>query len=236
MAEHLRGVVADARANPGVDHRDRIARELRSALRALGATANSFGEKPVARFAAEWSVRVSSIDGPGLTALDDAAGLLSNPAIMGEELARGLERLAEPRHAASASRPNIAIGARPTPAYAPAVVPAPAAPAPSPAPAQPAAAPPAPRRARVRTPTGPDLQAYLEDGISGLRALEDRPLSQPAHVATEEVVPIEHLLYSGRRALERAAELRAELRAANAVPSREVVQELFDLVELALGE
>lgn len=229
LAEHLRGVVADARANPGPDHRDRIARELRGALRALGGTANSFGERLVARFAAEWSVRVSSLDAPGLAALDQAAGLLVDPSITGEQLAQGLERLAEPRHAVSTSRQSTAAGTRRTPLYSETVAP-PAAEASGDA----AAAPPS--RERVRTPTGPALQAYLEDGISGLQALENRPLSPPAQLPAEEIVPIENLLYSGRRALERAAQLRAEMRAANAVPSREVVQELFDLVELALDE
>lgn len=229
LAEHLRGVVAEARANPGPDHRDRIARELRGALRALGGTANSFGERLVARFAAEWSVRVSSLDGPGLAALDEAASLLADPAITSEQLAQGLERLAEPRHADSASRQNAAIGPRRTPLYSEAVATPPTA-----APAGTPAAPPS--RERVRTPTGPDLQAYLEDGISGLRALETRPLSPPAQLAAEEIVPIENLLYSGRRALERAAQLRADLHAAHAVPSRDAVQELFDLVELALDE
>jgi hypothetical protein len=49
-------------------------------------------------------------------------------------------------------------------------------------------------------------------------------------------VPIEPLLYRGRAALQRAAELRQELRRHDGVPPREVVEELFDLVELALTE
>ena len=49
-------------------------------------------------------------------------------------------------------------------------------------------------------------------------------------------MPIEQLLYRGRGALERASSLRNELLGEQAVPPREAVQELFDLIELALAE
>ena len=55
--------------------------------------ANSFGEKQVARFAAEWSVRVATLNDAQMEALDRAAALLADPATRPEEVARGLERL-----------------------------------------------------------------------------------------------------------------------------------------------
>ena len=49
-------------------------------------------------------------------------------------------------------------------------------------------------------------------------------------------MPIEQLLYRGRAALHRAAELRTELLARAGPYPREAVQELFDLLDLALVE
>jgi len=91
-------------------------------------------------------------------------------------------------------------------------------------------------RGRVRTPTGPALRALLQDGLTGLSTLETTPLSQPAELPDADVVPIESLLYRGRSALARAAELREEIRNQGDAPSRDIVQELFDLIDLALVE
>ena len=63
-----------------------------------------------------------------------------------------------------------------------------------------------------------------------------KPLSAPAALDDERVVAIDDLLYRGRAALERAAALRAELLYLDTAPPREVVEELFDLIELALAE
>ncbi|HET7198540.1 MAG TPA: hypothetical protein VFI86_07735, partial [Burkholderiales bacterium] len=115
----------------------------------------------------------------------------------------------------------------------------PAAAAPAPAATMPnaAAAPTAgAARGRVRTPTGPALRALLQDGLTGLSTLETTPLSQPAELPDADVVPIESLLYRGRSALARAAELREEIRNQGDAPPRDIVQELFDLIDLALVE
>ena len=61
-------------------------------------------------------------------------------------------------------------------------------------------------------------------------------MSPPAALDDERIVPIDELLYRGRAALERAAALRAELLYIDTTPPREVVEELFDLIELALAE
>ena len=241
LAEHLRGVVADARAHGGGDQRDRLSREVRNAVRALGATANSFGEKVVARFAAEWSTRASALEAQALAALDAAAALFTNPDTSAADIARGLERLgagALPGRATPLSQPAQPAAARPMPAMpAPRPAPAPAAAAPAAPPPNAAAAPTAGvSRGRVRTPTGPALRALLQDGLTGLSSLETTPLSQPAVIPDADVVPIESLLYRGRSALARAAELREEIRRHGDAPARETVQELFDLIDLALVE
>jgi hypothetical protein len=88
----------------------------------------------------------------------------------------------------------------------------------------------------MRTPTGPELRSFLQDGISGLRPLEEQPLSPPVPLPDEHIVPIEQLLYRGRAALRRAAELRDELLTQDGPLPRTAVQELFDLLDLALVE
>lgn len=201
LAEHLRAVVAEARAagdGPPPLH-ERAARDLRNALRALGSAAHSFGEKGVARFAAEWSTRASTLDARALDSLDGFATLLADPTTRPADVARGLEHLISPSdRAREPSRTPI--------------------------------------RTPMRTPTGRELHELLEDGIASFMELDAKPLSQPATLDDDKVVPIEQLLYCGRAALERAAELRSELLGQPTAPPREAVEELFDLIELALTE
>jgi chemotaxis protein histidine kinase CheA len=265
LAEHLRGVVAMARANRAPEQREKNQRELRSALRALGSAANSFGEKQVARFSAEWSVRVATLNDAQMEALDRAAALLANPATRPEDVARGLERLAAPRspvpgertaHAGALGDADVqAILRTPTPISAVPVTratPAAASPPvtasqPKPAqamqparPAQPTVAAPqsnadAPRQPSSRTPTGRQLHDYLQNGIAGFGALESTPLSSPAVIPDETIVPIESLLYRGKAALDRARELKGEMLAERS-PKRETIEELFDLLDLAVAD
>jgi len=67
-----------------------------------------------------------------------------------------------------------------------------------------------------------------------MRGLETRN-SGPQAPATE-LVPIQDLLYRGRSAIERAAEIRRALKKAGNTPTRALVDELVDLVELASTE
>src|SRR5450432_3335916 len=238
LAEHLRGVVAQARANRAPEQREKNQRELRTALRALGSAANSFGEKQVARFSAEWSVRVATLNDAQMEALDRAAALLANPATRPEEVARGLERLAAPRtpqqgirHVFAGSMGDADVAAilrTPTPISAIPVtrvtepVRAPVAAA---VPVAPSPSADAPRQSSSKTPTGRQLHDYLQNGIAAFGALEATPLGIPAVIPDEAIVPIESLLYRGKAALERARELRTEMLAERA-PRRETIEEL----------
>ena len=77
--------------------------------------------------------------------------------------------------------------------------------------------------------------SLLEQGLAGLSRLDTQPLGAPVAMAEQPpVVPIETLLYRGRSAVRRAIELREEMRRGGGSPTREVVEELFDLMELAL--
>lgn len=91
-----------------------------------------------------------------------------------------------------------------------------------------------PARARTMTPTGRELKEFLGKGIETLGRLQDQPLREPTLLPDETVVPIQELLYRGRAAVERAVMLRDELRRRGGTPPQEVVEELYDLLDLAL--
>jgi chemotaxis protein histidine kinase CheA len=197
QAEHLRRLAADARQAASPAGRERLARELRSALRSLHAAAESFGERQVAAWVSARSDAVAALDPGALAALDDIATRLADPGTDRAELDRQL------------TQPGAA-----------------------PAPAEPPRAP-----ARAKTPSGRQLHALLEDGIAGLGDLATTPLSEPVAIIDETLVPIETLLYRGRAALDRAREIRDELRTrGGGPPDHEALDELYDLLELATTE
>jgi len=87
----------------------------------------------------------------------------------------------------------------------------------------------------ARTPArGQELRDVLNSSLATMRSLETRN-SGPQPVATE-LVPIQELLYKGQRAIERAAEIRRALKKSGTPPTRALVDELVDLVELASAE
>jgi hypothetical protein len=49
-------------------------------------------------------------------------------------------------------------------------------------------------------------------------------------------VPVDALLYRGRAALDRAMEIRDQLRRGSGAPAPELLEELYDLVELARAD
>jgi chemotaxis protein histidine kinase CheA len=92
------------------------------------------------------------------------------------------------------------------------------------------AAPPAAKSA----PRGQELRDVLNSSLATMRSLESRHSGpQPAAI---ELVPIQDLLYRGQRAIERAAEIRRALKKSGTAPTRALVDELVDLVELASAE
>ena len=73
----------------------------------------------------------------------------------------------------------------------------------------------------------------LGAGISGLASLGDTPLAQPTELEDDGVVPIQDLLYRGRAALRRAAQLGQSFRTSGSTPNADELAELYDLLELA---
>jgi chemotaxis protein histidine kinase CheA len=236
QAEHLRRVIADARlpGDPGSD--ERIQRELNAALQSLLESAESFGERRVASFVGAWRDRVLRKEPRAISAVDEAATLLADASCTPERLTEGLERLLP--DASRETRPPVTpLASTPvstTPVASRAAVPGETARAPSITPASAPAAPP--RERKRRTPSGRELHDALAVGLNGFAELGSAPLGAAPPLPEEVVVPIEHLLYRGRAALERARSLREELRRAGGHPSQATLEELYDLIELASTE
>ena len=130
------------------------------------------------------------------------------------------------------------IPAQPAPPKAPAV-------AATPAPTAPRSVNPraTPNGGRSRTPIGAqrvstprDTMAVLDQGIDSLSSLAAQPMSEPVDLPEQPLVPIDALLYRGRAAIERAIELREEIRRQGASANADSMAELFDLLDLALAE
>ena len=216
-AEHLRRLVGDARRAVDAPSRQRLGHELRSAIRTLARSAGSFGETVVAHSLDALIEGAAQLDPLALNGLDEAGTLLASRA----------EAPLAPQIVDIVARATPVRSA--TPVRATAVV-APAAAA-APAINQAARAiPPAP------APSGTALHELLGAGISGLASLDATPLAEPTEIEDDGVVPIQDLLYRGRSALRRAAQLGQEFRRAPATPSADKLDELYDLLELAEAE
>src|SRR5688572_26146403 len=92
-AEHLRKLIADARAAGSQAGRDRAAHELRSALRTLRATIDSFGHADIARFFGAAAADHNVLDPMLLSSVDAAAVLLASSRLAPPELAARLAEL-----------------------------------------------------------------------------------------------------------------------------------------------
>jgi hypothetical protein len=78
------------------------------------------------------------------------------------------------------------------------------------------------------------LGELIDAGIANLGALERAPLAAPSAIAEQPPVPIDVLVYRGRSAIERAREIRDQVRQRGGPVDPEALDELFDLLDLAL--
>ncbi|MBA4070305.1 MAG: hypothetical protein C0497_00460 [Gemmatimonas sp.] len=245
-AEHLRRLVSDAAQAVDAATRERLARELGGAARALAHLSTSFGETPLAAFFEEQRAQASLLAGAALHALDHACQLLSAP--HGKTTAEIVRVLRAPGREAGVviatpavdiGRPLVDIATLAPDAEPPIVAAAALAPDAEPAMVDIASLAPDGEPSLVsRAPAGAGssgdaLAAMLSSGLAGLRGLEETPLAEPATVGSDVVVPIEDLVYRGRDALDRAIELRVLLKQAPDAPDPAMLAELFDLLELA---
>lgn len=210
LGEHLHQVVVAARRSTDPSSIARSRRELSRAMRALEAASASFGRRDIATAIADRARDAEAAVSPDLAALDQIAGLLSQPGLDINELAARLYRTAEPpvRHV-----PFAEAALAPTP---PSATPAPGV----------TAAPRAP------TPAA----SLIESTLAALEVLEPDAFGERVAIPEDRLVPIEDLLYRGRAALNRAVEIRDALRSAKRYDDQEALDELFDLLDLARAE
>jgi hypothetical protein len=76
----------------------------------------------------------------------------------------------------------------------------------------------------------------LGAGIDALENLTAEPLAVQAMSGPMAVVPVESLLYRGRAALERAAAIREQIKTSGTQPSPAALDEMYDLIALALKD
>ena len=75
----------------------------------------------------------------------------------------------------------------------------------------------------------------LDSTIAAFDAMSGERLAEPVAM-NDDILPVDALVYRGRAALDRAVELRDAIRRAGGPPAPEVLEELYDLVELARVE
>ncbi len=249
LGEHLRQVVDAARHAADTGSMVRSRRDLKRALRALQAAAQSFGEHEVADFIGGHLEAAEHVDFLGLAALEDLASVLAQPGAEGERLSARLQEISGGRDLSSAIAMGFGAEEPAAPEPAPAAQPRPSRPSPLviatpsasiPAQPEPVAPPPAPAPKPAPPPAAPapsaldnGSAALIETSIAALDALAEHPLVEPVPYADADVVPIESLLYRGRAALDRAVEIRDEIKRAGSRPDPAALEELFDLIELA---
>jgi HPt (histidine-containing phosphotransfer) domain-containing protein len=239
QGEYLRGLVIDARSSGDPGAIDRARRTLRRALAALRTTAESFDETAIADTIAAVGDSLATLDASALAVLTGLAELLSSPGHDSDRLRSELPRLlagraergrvgavpAEPPVQPPRTSPMWSDTSRPEGTRQPTAAPTgglwqqPS--APRPVPSQPAPPP---------APVLSGLASLLDMGIASVEELGVHPLSDAVPVE-ETVVPIESLIYRGEAALQRARELRDDLRQLDA-PPREALEELYDLLDL----
>lgn len=231
QAEHLRRLVADGRAAIDAATRDRVGRELRSAVRALARAAQSFSATDIANLFLAAERGAAALDQRALWVLDEAGAQLSRPTggpdEVGPRFASLLQRLSGTPPAPITAIPARQRRSAPTPAATAAV-------------AGVAAGPVAAPVLHIGKPTngtrGAELQQLLASGIAGLSPLGSTPIAAPAAMPDDDVVPIEDLLYRGKEALQRALALGDRLRAADGPVDHAELDELYDLLQLAAAD
>ena len=254
--EHLRQAADSLERAPSATQRELRAHTLGTTFRALANAGGGVLADRVAQFAIAGREAVAS----GI-AVSSAAAFAAELRRAGDLLARSgtgdEEALATELDALTAALRAIQPGAAPAPARAP------AAPAPRPAPASRPTRPPAPApvvrgvkaapapRVEPAMPDTPDLvgswaayQRLLEGGIgsaslaeliAGVQSAPAAPApGSPVAAPAAPAVDVRALLYRGDRALQRAKELREAAKRVSGDELRALVDEVCDLVALAL--
>jgi hypothetical protein len=212
LGEHLHQVIDEARAATDEIQREHARGELGRALRAIRATAASFGQMAVAQTVEAYLEQTGNLNVSALDAIASFATTISPAATAPTPPVQQAQRLTQPRPVISAP---TAVRAEDAPGA------------------------PGPQHARVfaAVPGKPvsslkSMAVSLDSTIAAFESLSSERMAEPVAL-NDDVLPVDALLYRGRAALDRAVELRDAIRRAGGPPSPDVLEELYDLVELA---
>ena len=76
----------------------------------------------------------------------------------------------------------------------------------------------------------------LGAAVDALDKMSTKPFAEPSSTGPTTVVPVETLIYRGRAALERAAAIREQIKASGASAAPAALDEMYDLIGLALQD
>ncbi len=214
LSEHLHRVIDEARGATDEIQREHARSGLGRALRAIRATAASFGQGAVAKTVEGYLQQTGDLTASALDAISSFAAKISPAAtpLPPAQTAVGL-RMSQVRGAMAA----LGAPEAPTPAVPTPVAPARVAPAPM---------------AMVATPSAPSVATALDATIASFDSLAMERFAEPVPFG-EDLIPVDALFYRGRAALDRAIELRDTLRRSGGPPAVEVLEEIYDLLDLA---
>jgi len=230
LGEYLHRVIEEARQATNEIHREHAKGELGRALRAIRATAASFGQMAVAQTVEAYLERTGDLNVSALDSISSFAATISPaasaptpvlqqrsvPPLRMSQAQQAVANLGMPRAEAHGSPP---LPPRATPRSVPL--------------GEPTASPSGHARvfSAVSAPASSGRSA-LDATIATFESLSSERFADPVPIA-DDVMPVDVLLYRGRAALDRAIELRDAIRRAGGPPSPEMLEELYDLVELA---
>jgi chemotaxis protein histidine kinase CheA len=215
LGEHLHRVIDEARRATDAIHQEHARGELGRALRAIRSTAASFGQAAVAQTVEAHLERTGDLNSDALNAISNFAASISPAPVAVPHRSSGDVPL-RPTHVKEVTQ---AIGTKgPLPSTPP---------------------PPAPDHARVFAAVQPAAVAAAAPGpldatIAAFESLAAERMAEP--VAIDDLIPVDTLFYRGRAALDRAVEVRNTIRQAGGSPATELLEELYDLVELARAD
>jgi len=233
QAEHLRRLVADGRAAIDAATRDRVGRELRSAVRSLARAAQSFSAIEISNLFLAAERGASALDPRALWVLDEAGTQLSRPEGGLEDIGPRFTGLLKRLHGTPPA-PIAATTARQRRlSNTPSGIPSISAFAPSAAASASAASASSVSRGGAR---GAELKDLLASGIAGLAPLATTHIAEPSGTPDEDVIPIEDLLFRGKEALQQALHLGDRLRNAETAADHDTLAELYDLLQLAAAD
>lgn len=218
QSEHLRRLVADGRAAIDAATRDRVGRELRSAVRNLARAAQSFAATDIANLFLAAERGAATLDQRALWVLDEAGTELSHPeSAPPEEISARfvslLKRLNGTPPAPITQAPARQRRAGSTPGAMPSL-----------------------GSKSTGGARGAELHALLATGIAGLEPLGATTLLEPVTGPDDDILPIEDLFFRGKDALSEAIRIGERMRGATAPPTPDALAELYDLLQLAAAD